>query len=117
MLAPAVALLLLAATGCSMDDDTEGLGDAPVATIGTGKRGGDDSPATITNMPDYFGNVATKCVAGAKPWRLIEGTNTSYTGSNFALVQDPKACGGDWIPGPRIVSSSPGKGVESDDDS
>ena len=100
-----------------MDDDTEGLGDAPVATISTGQRGGDDSPATVTNMPDTYGNLATKCVAGAPPWRVIEGTNTSYTGSNFVVVQDPKACGGDWVPGPRVVSSTAGNGMEDEDDS
>jgi hypothetical protein len=112
----AVSLLLLAATACSSDDDSKGMGDAPVATTTSGVRGGDDSPATITNMPDHYGNIATKCIAGAKPWRVIEGTNTDYTGSNFVVVQDPKACGGDWVPGARYVPASSSKGMESPDD-
>lgn len=113
------ALLLLAGTavGCSSDDDDKGLGDAPVATnTSSGKKGGDDSPAIVTNMPDSFGNVSTKCVAGRPPWAIIEGTNTDYTGSNFVVVQDPKACGGDWVPGPKSVASTRGKGVEEPDD-
>jgi hypothetical protein len=117
ILVPAAALLLLVATGCSMDDDTEGLGDAPVSTVSTGQRGGDDSPADCTNMPDGFGNLCTKCVKGAKPWRAIVTTNTAYSPSSFVAVQDPKACGGDWVPGPRVVSSSTGNGMEEEDDS
>jgi hypothetical protein len=108
---------LLAATGCMGDDaDDKGLGDAPVATAASGKKAGDDSPATITNMPNHYGNLATKCVAGAKPWRVIEGTNTDSAPSNFILVQDPHTCGGDWVPGPRVVSSGGSKGVQPPDE-
>lgn len=101
----AVAVLLL--TGCNAfdGDDSKGMGDAPVATSSTGHRGGDDSAATITNMPDNYGNVATKCVAEARPWRIIEGTNFS-TNSNFVVVQDPDQCGGAYVPGPRTVPST-----------
>lgn len=113
----AVALALtFSATACARDDDSKGMGDAPVATSTSGKRGGDDTPATVTNMPNTYGNVATKCVAGAEPWRIIEGTNTDYTGSNFLVVQDPKACGGDWVPGAKVVASTRSKGVEEPDD-
>jgi len=108
--------LVFSATGCYGDDDSKGMGDAPVATSTSGVRAGDDSPGVVTNMPNHYGNVATKCVAGAKPWRIIEGTNTDYTGSNFALVQDPKACGGDWVSGARVVMGTRSKGVEEPDD-
>jgi len=115
--ATAAALLLLVATGCSREDDSEGRGDAPVAVnTSTGKKGGDDGPATCTNMPDGYGNVCTKCVAGAKPWRTIEGTSTSYNGSQFVVVQDPEACGGKFLPYPLVVSSGGGIGAEEPDD-
>lgn len=111
-----VAAILLAATGCQGDEDDKGLGDAPVATATSGKKAGDDSPATITNMPNYYGNVATKCVAGAQPWRIIEGTNTDYAPSNFILVQDPKKCGGDWVPGAKVIGSTSSSGIEPQDE-
>lgn len=114
----AVAVILMGTiTSCSMDSDDKGFGDAPVATASTGKKGGENSPATITNMPNNYGNLATKCVAGAQPWRVIEGTNTDYTGSLFGLVQDPKKCGGDWLPGPKVVMSNRATGAEEPDDS
>lgn len=116
MMIAAVAAILLAATGCN-DDDSKGMGDAPVATATSGKKGGDDSPATITNMPDHYGNIATKCVAGRKPWAVVEGTNTDYAPSNFVLVQDPHECGGDWVPGPRVVGSVSGShGIQPPDE-
>jgi hypothetical protein len=114
--AAAAATLALTATGCSRDNDSKGMGDAPVATSSTGKKGGDDTPAIVTNMPDGYGNVSTKCVAGAPPWRLIEGTNTDYNGSQMIVVQDPKKCGGDWVPGPTAVVSTHGAGAEEPDD-
>lgn len=112
-----VVVMTATTAGCHSDDDSKGTGDAPVATASGGERGGDDAPARCTNMPDGFGNVCTKCVAGAKPWRIIATTNTSYSPSNFVLVQDPKACGGDWVSGARYVPASTGNGVESEDDS
>ncbi|MCD0483505.1 hypothetical protein LO771_14115 [Streptacidiphilus sp. ASG 303] len=51
-------LPVLAMAGCSQShDDERGKGDAPVL----GGRG-EDSPAQVLNMPDGFGNLATKCV-------------------------------------------------------
>jgi hypothetical protein len=109
--------LVFSATACSNnDDDSKGMGDAPVATASTGKKGGDDSPATITNMPDGYINLATKCVAGAPPWRAIVGTHTDYASSPLGLVQDPKACGGDWVPGPKVVLSPVTSGAPPQND-
>lgn len=113
----AVALTItFSVTACDSANDSKGMGDAPVATSTSGKRGGDDTPATVTNMPDKYGNVATKCVAGAKPWRIIEGTNTAYAGSNLIVVQDPEACGGDWVPGAKMVVGTGNSGATPSDD-
>jgi len=84
----AVGVLLLMLAGCSSSgpgsyDDKHGKGDAPVA----GQKG-DDSPASVTNMPDGFGNVATKCVAGAPGWRVFVTTNTGYAPSMMHIEAD-----------------------------
>lgn len=50
----AAALTVAAVAGCSGYNDARGKGDAPVGHS-------DDSPAEILNMPDGFGNVASKC--------------------------------------------------------
>lgn len=49
-----LAAAIAGAAGCSGYQNARGKGDAPVGTS-------DDSPAQILNMPDGFGNVATKC--------------------------------------------------------
>lgn len=56
------AVLLSGLTACA-----KGMGDAPVSNGGHG----DDSPAAITNFPDHFANIATKCVAGAPGYRAF----------------------------------------------
>ncbi|MGQ4331629.1 hypothetical protein ACN6K4_007107 [Streptomyces hayashii] len=58
-----VALALCALLGgCSQKYyDERGKADAPVAG-----RAGDDTPAEVINMPDGFGNLATKCVGPGK---------------------------------------------------
>lgn len=88
LMAAAVLGLLISLTGCSSSgpgsyDDKRGKGDAPVSG---GK--GEDSPATVTNMPDGFGNVATKCVAGASGWRVFVTTNTGYAPSMMRIEAD-----------------------------
>lgn len=59
VIAGTVAIGITLMTGCGSYNDERGKGDAPVA----GHKG-DDSPAYVTNMPDGFGNVAAKCLAG-----------------------------------------------------
>lgn len=66
----AVLLALVAVpavAGCS--SDRRGTGDSPVAN-----HRGDDSPADVTNFPDQFANIATKCVAGAPGFRAFVTT-------------------------------------------
>lgn len=116
LIAAVTLTITFSATACSNDSDSKGMGDAPVATATSGKRGGEDSPAVCTNMPDGYSNVCTKCVAGAKPWRLIIGTHTDYASSPMGLVQDPKACGGDWVPGPKAILSTDNSGAPPPDD-
>jgi hypothetical protein len=57
-------------TGCGVKENwenTRGKGDAPVDIK-------DDSPADVTNFPDSFANIATKCVAGAPGFRVMVTT-------------------------------------------
>jgi len=61
----AVALPLL--SGCA--SEKRGTADSPVAN-----QRGDDSPANVTNFPDHFANIATKCVAGAPGFRAFVTT-------------------------------------------
>lgn len=77
----ACAALLFGATACSGYNDERGWGDAPVS----GKKG-DDTPAEVFNMPDQFGNLATKCVGHG--WRAYVTTNSSGHPSNLQLVED-----------------------------
>ena len=83
LLLAAVIVFVIAVSGCSSYDDKHGKGDAPVA----GNKG-DDSPATVTNLPDGFGNIATKCVAGASGWRVFVTTNTSSAPSMMHIESD-----------------------------
>ncbi|MFI1768645.1 hypothetical protein ACH41H_42345 [Streptomyces sp. NPDC020800] len=72
--------------GCSDSyNDKRGKGDAPVQG-----RAGDDTPAEVFNMPDGFGNLATKCVGHG--FRAYVTTNADAP-SNVQIVQD-KACAG-----------------------
>ncbi len=72
--------------GCSQEyEDERGKGDAPVAG-----KAGDDTPAEVFNMPDGFGNVATKCVGHG--FRAYVTTNATGP-SNVQIVED-KSCGG-----------------------
>lgn len=89
----AVAAMFIAA-GCSGYNDARGKGDAPA-----GK--GDDSTATITNMPDGFPNVSRKCLKGSEPWAAAVNTSGA-----LVLYQDPVKCGGKPVPGATFVSSN-----------
>ncbi|PAZ15771.1 hypothetical protein CLM62_12110 [Streptomyces sp. SA15] len=67
--------------GCSQEyDDERGKGDAPVKG-----RKGDDTPAEVYNMPDGFGNLATKCVGHG--FRAYVTTNADGP-SNIQIVED-----------------------------
>ncbi|UWE08587.1 hypothetical protein [Actinacidiphila bryophytorum] len=74
------------------EDDASGRGDAPVAA-----RQGEDSAVTVYNMPDGFGNVATKCVgAGQRGYSTThfdtsDGDDTKATNASIVVVPDP-AC-------------------------
>lgn len=76
-----VAALLFGATACSGYNDEHGWGDAPVS----GKKG-DDAPAEVFNMPDQFGNLATKCVGHG--YRAFVTTSASGHPSNLVIVSD-----------------------------
>ncbi|WP_218835588.1 hypothetical protein [Streptomyces sp. SA15] len=80
----AAAVVLTAGSflvGCSQEyDDERGKGDAPVKG-----RKGDDTPAEVYNMPDGFGNLATKCVGHG--FRAYVTTNADGP-SNIQIVED-----------------------------
>jgi hypothetical protein len=71
-----------ALSGCSSDE--RGTGDSPVAN-----HRGDDSPANITNFPDGFANIATKCVAGAPGYRAFVTTREAAP----VILADPTCKG------------------------
>ncbi|MER5372270.1 hypothetical protein [Streptomyces sp. NPDC002553] len=90
----ALALMLLLAavlSGCSLDDDERGMGDAPVRG-----KAGEDTPAEVYNFPDGFGNLATKCVGRGKrsyvttKYVTSDGETTSTVPANALIVDDPK---------------------------
>ncbi|WP_282700260.1 hypothetical protein [Streptomyces sp. CC219B] len=83
-------ILMIAAiglvTGCSQRyNDERGKGDAPVQG-----RSGDNTPAEVFNMPDGFGNLATKCVGHG--FRAYVTTNAGGP-SNLEIVPD-RSCTG-----------------------
>ncbi|WP_329412458.1 hypothetical protein OG802_20355 [Streptomyces sp. NBC_00704] len=81
-----VLLAVGALAGCSDEyNDERGKGDAPVQG-----KAGDDTPAEVFNMPDGFGNLATKCVGHG--FRAYVTTNATGP-SNVQIVAD-KSCGG-----------------------
>ncbi|SEO62764.1 hypothetical protein [Actinacidiphila rubida] len=78
----AIAVAMAALCGCA--SDRRGTGDSPVA----GRRG-DDSPANVTNFPDHFANIATKCVAGAPGFRAFVTTREAAP----VILADPTCKG------------------------
>lgn len=76
------AVAATALTGCS--NDSRGLGDSPVAN-----HRGDNTAANVTNFPDGFANIATKCVAGAPGYRAFVTTREAAP----VILADP-ACKG-----------------------
>lgn len=80
----AVLAAVLGLAGCGAND-AKGYGDAPVKG-----RHGEDSPATVYNMPDGFGNLATKCVGSG--YRAYVTTNSGGP-SNIQIVKDPQCAG------------------------
>ncbi|MFI9510331.1 hypothetical protein [Nocardia sp. NPDC052566] len=82
----AVVAVAVLAAGCSNDyNDQRGKGDAPVKD-----ERGDNTPAEVFNMPDGFGNIATKCVGHG--FRAYVTTNATGP-SNIQVVPD-EACKG-----------------------
>lgn len=77
-----MAIAVSALAGCA--SDKRGTGDSPVA----GRRG-DDSPANVTNFPDHFANIATKCVAGAPGFRAFVTTREAAP----VILADPDCKG------------------------
>ncbi|MGW5349866.1 hypothetical protein ACWERV_04990 [Streptomyces sp. NPDC004031] len=77
-----IAVAVAALTGCA--SDSRGTGDSPVAD-----HRGEDSPANVTNFPDGFANIATKCVAGAPGFRAFVTTREAAP----IVLADP-ACKG-----------------------
>ncbi len=69
-----IAGIAAGTTGC--ESNKRGTGDAPVSSVG-GHRGGDDSPAYVTNMPDHFSNVAAKCLSGFPGKAVVVNTRVA----------------------------------------
>jgi hypothetical protein len=76
-------------TGIDSLDDPRGKGDAPVTAA-------DDSGAYVTNMPNGFGNIATKCLNGAPGFRVAvttRGVGDQGVPASMVIVPD-EACRG-----------------------
>lgn len=83
-----IALLaVVALTACGIEEQVKsdrGRGDAPRPK----KSDIDGRPAdTITEMPDGFGGVASKCAGDG--WRAFVTTRAKGYGSALAVVADP----------------------------
>lgn len=77
-------------TGCSQqDNDERGKGDAPVQGCS-----GDNTPAEVFNMPDGFGNLATKCVEVGK---------RAYVTTRWVRHEDPPVI----VPANTVVVDDP----------
>lgn len=89
MMITAASLALVSGLGTTAAScDKKGTGDAPVSSI-NGHRAGDDSPADVTNFPDHFANIATKCIYGAPGYRAFITTRNAPP----VVLPDP-ACKG-----------------------
>jgi len=83
-----LVVLGAALAGCRLDDDSKGMGDAPVLN-----QRGDDTPTEVFNFPDHFGNLATKCVGHG-----LRGYTTTHfadedgylPSANTKIVPDPE---------------------------
>lgn len=79
----AVLCLALGTSACSQS--AKGTGDSPVAKI-NGHKGGENSPADVTNFPNRFANIATKCVHGAPGYRAFVTTREAAP----VILPDPR---------------------------
>ncbi|MCL2553225.1 MAG: hypothetical protein FWE75_13905 [Actinomycetia bacterium] len=79
---PAAFFAVSVLAGCA--SDSRGTGDSPVAD-----HRGEDSPANVTNFPDHFANIATKCVAGAPGFRAFVTTREAAP----VVLPDPNCKG------------------------
>lgn len=77
-----MVVAVAALSGCA--SDRRGTGDSPVAN-----HRGEDSPADVTNFPDHFANIATKCVAGAPGFRAFVTTREAAP----VILADPTCKG------------------------
>jgi len=78
----ALVCALAAVSGCA--SDRRGTGDSPVAG-----HHGENSPADVTNFPDQFANIATKCVGGAPGFRAFVTTREAAP----VILPDPTCKG------------------------
>lgn len=69
---------------CSGYNEQRGWGDAPVGSV-------QDGPAEVVNMPNEFGNVATKCDGHGH--RLYVVTH-SRSDAPVVVIDDPSCPGG-----------------------
>jgi hypothetical protein len=82
----AIALAAAAAlTACSAFDQANGRGDAKIS-------GTDNSGAEIVNMPDVYGNLATKCHHGNRLYSTTHGSGDDmheYASQIWVVPADP----------------------------
>jgi hypothetical protein len=81
----ALAVATIALTGCSHYNDVRGKGDSPVGPV-------DRTRAEITNFPDGFANVATKCDGHGH--RLYVTTRGDQRPAQLTVLVDASCPGG-----------------------
>lgn len=73
---------------CSAFDQSNGRGDTAIQNT-------DNSGAEIINMPDTYGNLATKCSHGFRVWSTTHGSSDDTTeyASQVWIEKDPTCDG------------------------
>jgi predicted small secreted protein len=82
---------VLTLSACSGWNDANGHGDAEV-------KQSDSSGAEVINMPDTFGNLATKCSHGFRVWSTTHGSgNDMQAYASQIWVEKDLTCEGPVI--------------------
>lgn len=76
---------ILAFAGCEQYKSDRGRGDAPIETD-------DDSGAYVTNFPNVYPNVATKCLHGANGLRVVVPSRADVTQGMGIVVVPDESC-------------------------
>lgn len=89
MYGAAVLVAVVSLTSCGQFDQANGRGDAGIV-----KK--DNSGAEVINMPDTYGNLATKCNHGNRVYSTTHGSGDDkmeYSSQIWVTPADPSCAG------------------------